>query len=285
MDPLLAVIANTPPFSIGANGAITPTSGLLASEISLLTSGVSGGTASIVELSGRSQLLSAAATFEDQLRALQPGTATSGGGQNFGTDLASLAAEVQSFVDAFNGLQNNIANINVTANLLGRSVPGAAGLALALDTQAQAQFPNGNSSLTALSQLGIVFQPPQVPGGGGSLSIDLDTLEAAFTSDAAGAFSLLAQAANTFGNVAGNFVGQAGGQFSVLSALTQTSATDQLLTNSILSSTLFSGSSNLADLLALESLTQSGQANSSATSARQILLAINEFTLVSTLLG
>jgi len=282
MDPLLGIAASIPPLSIGANGAVAPTSGLLASAVDFLAPGLFGGGAStVVELSGLGQLLSAAATFQDQLASLQPGTATSGGGQNFGTDVASLAAEAQSFVDAFNGLQNGIAAINGTGNLLGTGITGATDLTQALDTQVQANVANGESTLTRLSQLGIIFQPAETPGGGSRLSIDLGTLQSAFNADAQGAFSLLSQAANALGDVAGNFVGQAGDQFGTSGAQAQISIVDQLLNNNLLTLALSNGGFNLADLLAMEAFTQSN----SGISAQQTILALNEFTLVSALLG
>ena len=282
MDPLLAITANTPALTLGANGAATLTGGMLASNLSFLTAGSFGGASTVVELSGLSQVLSAAATFQGQLGALQPGTATSGGGQNFGTDIASLAAEVQSFVDAFNNLQNNIVNADATGSLLGAGVPGASGLAQALDAQAQASYTNANSSLTSLAQLGIVFQPSKNPDGGGILSIDLAALQSAFNTDAAGAFSLLSNAASAFADLGGSFVSQAGTQFSALAALGQTSSAYQFLTNSILSPTPSSSSFNLAGLLAIESLTQGSLGGANAQST---ILALSQYALISTLLG
>lgn len=281
MDPLLAIIGSTPAISLGTNGTVTATGGALASDLGFLTAGSFGGASTVVELSGLSQVLSAAATFQEQLGALRPGSATSGGGQNFGTDVASLAAEAQSMVDAFNNLQNNIVNANATGSLLGAGVPGASALAQALDAQAQASYTNINSSLSNLAQLGIVFQPSQ-GSGGGSLSIDLATLKSAFSTDAPGAFSLLSKAATEFADLGGSFVGQAGTQFSTLAALAQSSADNQFLTNSILSLAPTSGSFNLAGLLAIESLRQGSLGGANAQSA---ILALSQYALISTLLG
>ena len=278
MDSLLGINASAPLINIGTSGAITPTTGLLASELGLSTPGLFGSSSAstVVELSGEGQLLSAAVTFQNQLQLLQPGTAGSGGGRNFGTDFASLAAEVQSFVDAFNGLQNTITNITSTSSLLGANVTGAAGLTQSLNAQAQASFNNGNSALTSLSQLGITFEAPVLPGGSGSLSIDLSTLQSAFNTDATGAFSLLAQAANAFNNLTGGFVAQAGGSSSSLSALSQTSVGAELLANSLYAQAQANG--NLSSLLTIESLT-------GVASMPQVLLAMNEYNLVSGLLG
>lgn len=275
MDSIPGIITNTPLVGIAAYRAVTPASGLLASDISAFSSGLFGGTSTVVELSGLGQLLSAAATFQDQLAGLQPGTATSGGGQNFGSDVASLAAEAQGFVDAFNSLQNNISAVNAAGG-----VPGAANLVQALDTQVQASYINGDSTLTKLSQLGISIQPGQETTGG-NLSIDLATLESAFSTDAAGAFSLLSQATNAFANLAGGYVAQAGVQSAALGGLAQTAMVDQLLAENFLSPAATSGTFDLAGLLALESLSQPGL----GVSAQQAILALNQFALVSTLLG
>lgn len=281
MDPLLGISSYTPIISIGANGAIGPTTSLLAAELSLSSPSLFGSTSSVVQLSGLGQLLSAAATFEDQLLAFKPGTVTSGGGQNFGTDVASFAAEAQNLVDIFNGLQNNVANINVTPSVFGGGISIASGLLQSLNAQAQENYVNGDSVLTNLSQIGIVFQANPNTGAG-SLSINLDTLKSAFNSDAAGAFSLLTNAANALRNVGGNFVQQSGGQYSVLSALEQASSDDgslaDVVSDSLLAQAQSGGSLNLASLLASESL-------SGGASLQQMILAMNEYAMVSTLLG
>lgn len=273
MDSVLGINAYSPLAGIGSNAAVTSAYGLLASELSLSTPGVVGGASAFVDLSGVGQLLSAATIFHDQLRSLQPGTATSGGGQNFGTDFASLAAETQSFVDAFNSVQSSIANINGAGNLFGGGVTGASALVQSFNTLAQASYANGNSTLTNLSQLGIAFNPSPVPGEGGSLSIDLNTLQSAFNTDAAGAFSLLSTAANAFGEQAGNFIGQAGSQYSALAALEPGSPAASLFPQ-----TQSNGGINFGSLLLNESLNGN-------ISLQQAILAINEYQLVSGLLG
>lgn len=276
MDPIQGIVTGILPVNIGTSNAITQSAGLLASELSLSTPGLFSSASAIVDFSGNGQLLAAAATFQNQLQSLQPGTPNSGGGQNFGTDLPSLAAEAQSFVDSFNGLQGIIANINYTSNLQGESITSASGLAQSLSAQAQASFDNGNSTLTNLSQLGIVFNPSEINAGSGSLSINLNTLQSAFNTDAAGAFSLLSKVANSFSDLAGSFVAQSGGQSSSLAALTQSSAGVQFLTNSLLSQAQANG--NLTSLQAIESLP-------GVASSQQVLLALNEYALVSGLLG
>jgi uncharacterized protein YukE len=282
MDTLLGIGAVSSPFNVGMIGANAQSVSLLAAELSLSTPDLLNNTSAIVNLSGEGQLLTAAATFQDQLRSLQPGTATSGGGQNFGTDLASLSAETQSFVDAFNGLQSTISNISESSNYLGGNVTGASGLVQSLNTLAQTNYSTGNPMLSNLSQLGIIFKPSLIPGGAGSLSINLSTLQSAFNANATDAFSLLSNAASAFGNLAGNFVGQAGNQYSSLAALAQASPIAGSLTD-YLASSLFSqaqsnGGLNLNNILLNESL-------NGTISFQQAVLASNEYSMVSSLLG
>lgn len=271
MVSLPGIGAFTPLIDISSSGAITPSNSLLASELGLSTPDLFGGTSTLVDLSGAGLLLSAAATFQDQLLSLKPGTASSGGGQNFGTDFASLAAEAQNFVDAFNNFQSTIAN--VSSSPLGDSLTGAPDLVNSLDTQVQAGFSNGTSTLTTLSQLGITFQPGI--GGTGSLSINLNTLQSAFNADATGAFSLLSNAANALGGAVGSFITQRGGQSSI-AELTQAAIVAQMLNSDLFSQA--QTNDNLGTLLAIESLT-------GTTNLSQVVLAMNEYTLVSGLLA
>lgn len=274
MDTVSGINASTPLASLIAASAVNPANSLFAPNTSVLTPGLFDTASTIVDLSAQGQLLSAAVTFQDQLHALQPGTATSGGGQNFGTDFASLAAEVQNFVDAFNGLQNTIANINGAGSLLGTNATGASGLVQSLNAETRANFANGNSALTNLAQLGIEFNPSPspLPGGGGSLSVNLGTLQSAFNTSPTGAFSLLTAAANAFNGLAGNFIGQTGSPAS----LVQSSLGVELLANSLLSEAQTNG--DLGSLLAIESLT-------GVSNLQQVILAMNEFNFVAGLGG
>ena len=276
MDPLSAISANTPLFGIRAT-AINPASELLTSELNSFLPALFGDASTFVEISGLGQLLSGASAFGDQLAALQGDAANSA--QNQAATVASLAAQSQSLVDAYNNLQQNIASIG-TAPFAASTAAGA-DLSQALASQELASYGNGGSALTTLSQLGIGAQ-----GTTGALNLDLGTLSAAFNSDASGAFSLLAQAAGAFAGLAANFVGQTQGRLPTFGAQVQTAITDQLLTNSLLSNGLFSGGQNnssvdLATLLALGSL----GGGPSGLSMQQALLAANQFVLVGTLLG
>lgn len=282
MYPLAGINANSPLANIFASGGIAPSSALRATGLGLSSGILFDNTSTVVELSGLGRLLSAATQFQDHLLALKPGSATSGGGTNFGTDFASLAAEVQSFVDAFNGLQNSIADIGATNPLPGGNstvVQGtfAQGLSRSLDAQAQADYVNGASTLTNLSQLGISFQPAALPGGGGRLSIDLDALQSAFDTDAAGAFSLLSEAANAFGDLGGSFVVQGTRQYVSLAALAQLSSSLTLFGGGLFSP----GQNNIGlfdNLLLAEAL-------ASGANIHQTVRAIGQYRLVENLFG
>ncbi|MCK9200783.1 MAG: flagellar filament capping protein FliD [Gallionella sp.] len=277
MDSLSGINANSLLANIFASGVITPSTALRASSLS---SGILfDNSSTVVELSGLGRALSAATQFQEHLLALKPGSATSGGGTNFGTDFASLAAEVQSFVDAFNGLQDTIADVGETNTLSGGNVSFAQGLSQSLDAQAQSDYANGSSALTNLSQLGITFQPATLPGGGGSLSIDLSELQSAFDTDAAGAFSLLSEAANAFGELGGSFAAQGARQYSSLATLAQFSSNMTLFGDGLFTPTQSSGNIGLFDnLLLAEALT-------SGANIQQTVRAISQYTLVANLFG
>ena len=133
-------------------------------------------------------------------------------------------------------------------------------------------YANGDSSLTQLSQLGITFQAPGFPGTVASLSLDLDTLQAAFESDAAGAASLLSQATSAFSDVAGKFISQSGSQYASLDALLQSSSDYSLLFNTPQQQTF-------NDLFSqLSSHPQSGNTNWG-----RVYSAMNEYNMVSRL--
>lgn len=277
MDAIQGISANIASRSLNATQAIRPASILQAVSASTLTAGLFGQGSAIVNLSGAGQLLSLAATFQDRLATFQPGTAASGIGRNFGSDVASLAAEAQFVADAFNGVQSSLAALGGVGGL-GSSGGLAAAFSAALSRASQAAFANGDSALTRLAQLGINFESSA--SGGNSLSIDLDTLKSAFTSDPAGAFSLLGKVADAFKTAAADTVGQAHNNFSALGVLAQSGLADQLLGNN----SLFASGNGIdfSDLLLLESF---GGNNSINSSVLQNLVALNEFNLVSTLVG
>lgn len=275
MNSLTGISANGSIANIFASRVIAPSAVLRITELSPSSGILFNSSSTTVELSGLGRLLSAATRFQEHLLALKPGSATSGGGTNFGTDFASLAAEVQSFVDAFNGLQGTAADVGATNALSGGSATFAQGLSQTLDAQAQAGYANGSSALTRLSQLGITFQPATLPGGGGRLSIDLDALQSAFDTDAEGAFSLLSEAADAFGELGGSFAAQGTRQYSSLAALAQLSSSMTLFGGGLFAST--QGSGGLFDNLLLADALTSG------ANIQQTVRAISQYTLVANL--
>lgn len=264
------------------NAAITPTASILSPFAVPQTTGLTSllpttvaatalssffGGSTTVELSGLGQLLSAVDTFHGTLAKLQPGSTTSGLGDNFGTDVASLAAETQNFVDAFNTVQSNLARQAQSFGAL-TAEPLAAQFSQTLNELVAAPLVGSDPALTSLAQLGITLQPAPTAAGG-TLTIDLDTLQSAFEGNPAGTFAALDQAVQLFGDAAAGFVSQVGRETATVAGLAQFG----------LGQTTF-GSSGLINLLALSSF-NSGV----ATTVTQQLMALNEFILVSTLLG
>lgn len=241
--------------------------------------GLLGGSSVIVELSAVGQLLSAASTFSAGFAALRPGAAESGLGQNFGTDLASFSAEVQNFVDTFNHLQSTLANVAGAAG--GSSLSLGVSLATALDQQAAAALGAENASLGTLADLGIAFSPAPADFVGGTLSVDLEALQAAFASDPEGSFALLDTAAASFADLTAGFVSQAGDVSATIDRLVELAVTTQAL--GLFSSGLVGGAGSgglggLPGLLLLDSLSRG---NGTPTTN---FAALSQFMLVSSLL-
>lgn len=277
MDALQGLGTNLSSVSLTASQAVNPVSLLLLNQAASLGTGQFGQGSTIVALSGAGQVFSAAAIFQDQLAALHSGSDGSGIGENFGNDVASLAAEAQFLVDAFNGVQDGL-TANALTGGLGSSATLAAAFSQDLGSASQAVFDNGDSTLTRLSQIGINFTASV--SAGGHLSVDLATLKSAFATDGAGAFSLLQEAAQAFSTVAGEAVGQARSSFDVLSALTQLDVVGQFLGGN--SSLVTGNNANLSDLMLLEFL---GAPDSGSRGTLNDILALNQFNLVSSLLG
>ncbi len=268
MDPLSYINYNTSLASIFANDAVTPSYGLLSSQLSLSTPSIFNNNSTYVGISARGQLLSAAVTFQNTLRTLGPSSSSSQ------PDIESLTRNAQRLVDSFNSLQHSVADLNNTNGLPTTGVTGASNLTQPLNTQVQASYANGDSSLTQLSQLGITFQASRFPGEAASLSLDQNTLEAAFETDAAGAASLLSTATSAFSEVTSKFISQSGSQYATLDALMQSSS-DYL--------PLFDTPQRQAynDLFSM----LSSQPQSGNTNWGRVYSAMNEYNLISQLFG
>jgi hypothetical protein len=266
MDAISNINPNFYLASILANDAVTPSYGLLSSQLSLSTPGIFNNSSTYVGISTRGQLLSAAVQFQNTLRLSNP----SGAEQ----DIESLTGNAQRLVDSFNSLQLSAASLTNTNGLLTTGITGASNLTQPLNTHAQVIYANGDSSLTQLSQLGITFQASSFPGAAASLSLDQDTLQAAFESDPAGASSLLSTATNAFSDVAAKFISQSGSQYASLEALLQSSSDYSLLFSTPQQQTF----NDLFSLL-------SSQPQSGNTNWGKVYSAMNEYNLVSSLFG
>ena len=273
----MSILPLTSALGLFGTSALRPVSanfGATAGSLSLFS-----GSSTIVDLSSFGQLLSAVASFENRLSVLRPGSSSSGIGQNFGADFGSLVAETQYFVDSFNNLQGSLGEQNFLFGTVPASSP-AARLSADLQARVDEAFDNGDSALTQLADLGIELRPALLPGSGASLSIDMEALRAAFEADPAGSFSLLARASDAFTTLASEFTASSDGTTSLLAAQLQLSSLQLTLG-------LFDGGSdasqgglqNLTDLLTLASL-----GNGSAESQARVVAALNEFSLVSSLL-
>lgn len=274
----MSILPLASPLGLSATNELRPASTNFvaqAESFSLLSD-----TSSIVDLSSFGRLLSAVASFQNRLSILRPGSTDSGPGEHFGSDFGSLAAEAQHFVDSINGLQGSL---NETGFLFGAVPRPPAATQLAADLQARVAmvFDNGKSALTRLSDLGIGLRPSPIPGVGGNLSIDMATLRSAFEVDPKGSFSLLAKAVDTFSALAAGFTTSNGTAGNLLAAQLQFSALQMSLALFDDGSGRFGpGRTGLNDLLTLASLGNGGR-----DSQARVLAALNEFSLISSLLG
>jgi hypothetical protein len=250
----------------------------------------SDGGSTIVELSGLGQLMSALSTFQLSLAGLRPGATGESIATNLSTDFGSLVAEAQYFVDAFNSLQSATDGLIGQAGAQGE-VPLAGQLRASLNRQSIASYDNGSSSPSSLPQIGIALSPSLIAGGESILRIDMSTLRSAFEANAAGTFSLLSSAVTAFGDLATNAIGQTRSLFSAVGTIAQTQQAQLSLAELLMRNVgvgavglpeSMVGNFGLASLLALES--PFGWGTATPTFAQQ-LLALNQFALVSSLLG
>ena len=117
-------------------------------------------------------------------------------------DFGQLSNNAQTLASAYNTAQNGInALLGNSASL--ENDPIASQLPLLLNQEVQDSFNNGSSLLTSLNQLGFNYQAPSQYGLGGSLTLNLNSLQAAYDSDSSGTANLVyttAQALNTLSN-------------------------------------------------------------------------------------
>lgn len=216
--------------SIGSSLAISPIglpglAGITPVAFQLLTTGTTtavsstfDSASSLVELSGVGQLLSAVSAFRSKLETLQNGSSD--------TSQAGISATAQNFVDAFNGLRDNIGSLQT----LFQALPGTSlvdQLSLSLNEAATKTIASGSSSIDSLGRIGITLQTSASPDTATSttLQIDQNRLNTAVAADPAGTRALLDQVTQSFLELAAGFEAQATGASISLSNLTQPGST------------------------------------------------------------
>ncbi|KMN50228.1 Flagellar capping protein FliD [Chromobacterium violaceum] len=146
-------------------------------------------------------------------------------------DFGQLNTSAQSLASAFN---TALGAIN---SLLGNQVlpsqdPIARQLPQMLNQQAQKSYSNGSSLLTTLSQVGLNYQSPAQYGLGGTLNLNVTSLQAAYNSDSSGTANLLYTVAQSLNALANSYTTQGNGTLvNETRALQAQQRTRQLVTN------------------------------------------------------
>ncbi|MCD4483890.1 flagellar filament capping protein FliD [Chromobacterium vaccinii] len=125
-------------------------------------------------------------------------------------DFGQLNTNAQSLASAFNTAQGSI-NSLLGNQVLPSNDPIAAMLPRMLNQQVQNSYSNGSSLLTMLSQVGLSYQRPAQYGLGGTLSLNVNSLQAAYNSDSSGAANLLYTAAQSLNALANSYTSQGSG--------------------------------------------------------------------------
>lgn len=101
-----------------------------------------------------------------------------------------------------------------------------------LNQQAQKSYSNGSSLLTTLSQVGLNYQSPAQYGLGGTLNLNVTSLQAAYNSDSSGTANLLYTVAQSLNALANSYTTQGNGTLvNETRALQAQQRTRQLVTN------------------------------------------------------
>ncbi|MCD4499156.1 flagellar filament capping protein FliD [Chromobacterium vaccinii] len=125
-------------------------------------------------------------------------------------DFGQLNTNAQSLASAFNTAQGSI-NSLLGNQVLPSNDPIAAMLPRMLNQQVQNSYSNGSSLLTMLSQVGLSYQRPAQYGLGGTLSLNVNSLQAAYNSDSSGTANLLYTAAQSLNALANSYTSQGSG--------------------------------------------------------------------------
>lgn len=284
----LSPLAASPLFGLGGVSPLRSLLSPLGVNNSLnvgFSSGLSvfGGSSTVVELSGIGQVLSAAAIFQGSLAVLRPGSTSSGIGENFGGDFASLAAEAQNFVDGFNTLQRSLGSLAGNfGGIAGQQLAGS--FVEALNRQLAVDLAAGGAGVSApgnLAGLGIGLRTPALSGfpglGGGELEIDLAALRTAFEADPEASFAALAQSVRGFEGLASTFTTSTGALSLTVGNLVQSAAAGSVL--GLFANPGLGSAGGVSDLLLLSAF------SNSRSGQLQQLAALSQFALVSSLLG
>ncbi len=180
-------------------------------------------------------------------------------------DFGQLNTNAQSLATAFNTAQGSI------NSLLGNQVsfsndPIASQLPQLLNQQAQTTYSNGSSLLTSLSQIGLSYQSPAQYGLGGTLNLNVSSLQAAYNSDSTGTANLLYAVEQALNSLANSYTTYGNGSLvNETNALLKQQRTNQLASNTPLTPNTFPF--NLNDLLQTNSNLSAQQISGLATYA------------------
>ncbi|AXE29100.1 hypothetical protein DK842_03715 [Chromobacterium phragmitis] len=146
-------------------------------------------------------------------------------------DFGQLNTNAQSLASAFNTAQGSINGL-LGNQVSRRNDPIAAQLPQLLNQQAQNSYNNGSSLLTMLSQIGLTYQSPSQYGLGGTLSLNVTSLQAAYNGDSAGTANLLYTVAQSLNALANSYTSYGNGTLvNETNALQTQLRSRQLVTN------------------------------------------------------
>ncbi|UTH72370.1 flagellar filament capping protein FliD [Chromobacterium sp. IIBBL 290-4] len=176
-------------------------------------------------------------------------------------DFNLLNSNAQSLASAFNTAQSGINGL-LNNQTIASNDPIAAMVPQLLNQEAQSSFSNGSSLLSSLSQIGLNYQSPSQYGLGGSLTVNVSSLQAAYNGDSSGAVNLLYTAAQALNSLSNSYTTYGNGTLiNQTNALLKQQRTNQLASNQPIIPNTFPY--NLQNLLSYPS-------SNSALSAQQI---------------
>lgn len=271
----MALLASIPPLGVSAftnPGALSPLTpaarfGALSGSAGLLP-----GESAVVQLSGAGQLLSAVAGFASRLTLIGPTAQASAESGNFG----GVAIAASRLADNFNALR---AVLDGLGNFLGGFAQDSpvTRLRTAMDEALAREFDSGESPLVRLSDLGIELEAVSTPLAAGRVHVDFAKLAGAFETDPLGSARLLGAAVDALSQAAEDAIGPLGSSSAQTSSRLLALDAVGLLTGGD-TDTSRAWLRDFSELFAL-----AGLSDASGTSRTRLLLALNQFSLVATL--